>query len=275
MRTYTAEDGTIKISYDEGYSAVIIPQVNDKRTVCLSTQVGCPMGCGFCLSGKKGFKRNLTSKEMVEQFTDALNELDATRSVRELITAVVFMGMGEPMLNVDEVMEACEYLHVHYQYSYKRISISTSGIIPGMEKIMLWRNKVHLALSLHYPFQDIRNKLLPALKKYPITDLIDFCHKYNKKRKENIMIEYLMIDGFTDRDEDLQALIDFGLEPLTNFNLIPLNGTCVINEKEYSRSSLDRCKEFKQKLMDAGYKCFIRDSRGVDIEAACGMLGFD
>ncbi len=282
MKVETSKDKTTKFSYPEGYSAVLIP-LGTKKTLCLSTQIGCPMKCEFCLSGKKQFKRNLTFEELKEQLEAAIKhlavqDLNTQRDSKEEnylaehISTIVFMGMGEPLLNLANVLKFCDYINKHYRYSYARISISTSGIIPQMNEVTDGINKIQLALSLHSPDQKIRDKMMPGLKAYPISDLIEACHKYNETRRQKIMIEYIMIEGLTDREEDLQSLINLELAKRTNFNLIPLNSTFELDGKTYVCSSQETMSHFRDKLMQAGYKCFTRTSMGTDIEAACGML---
>ncbi|MCA9497179.1 MAG: radical SAM protein [Nanoarchaeota archaeon] len=279
-----SKDGTIKFHYDEGYNAVLIPHYNGKNTLCVSSQLGCAMDCQFCLTAKLKFKKNLDSKQIVEQFEEALFYISKKENIqsklnkkakyhsKELITSIVFMGMGEPLNNTENVITACNYLNKTYFYPYKKITISTSGIIPEMNKLIDMKQKIPLALSLHSPFQDIRNKIMPGLKLFDIKDLVKVCNKYNLKNRQKIMIEYLMIGGLTDRDEDIEELITLGLDKMTNFNLIPLNSPMLLYGKEYLSSDLKRCEFFKRKLIAAGFKCFIRENMGNDIEAACGML---
>ena len=141
-----------------------------------------------------------------------------------------------------------------------------------MKEFTLLDWKVHLALSLHSPFQETRDKLMPFLSKWKIVELVDVCNLYSNKFKSKIMIEYIMIKGVTDRDSDLKELLSLGFAPMTNFNLIPLNGSIELDGKSYDSSSLDRCEEFSDSLRSAGFKCFIRKEAGTDIDAACGML---
>ncbi len=283
MEIEKSKDGTVKFNFDEGYSAVLIP-LGERLTFCLSTQIGCPMKCKFCASGKKEFKKNLTIEQLKEQLDVAVNYLSLKNLITrknskgedgmlaETIGTLVFMGMGEPLLNLKNVLEFCDYVNEYYSYAYSKIAISTSGIIPKMYEVIENKNKINLALSLHSPNQKIRDKLMPLLKEYKIEDLVTACNNYNSVYKHKIMIEYLMIDGLTDRDEDLDALLNLGLTEKTNFNLIPLNGTFELDEKIYSCSKEDTIKKFREKLMEKGYKCFTRTNMGKDIEAACGML---
>lgn len=282
MEIEVSKDNTTKFNFDGGYSAVLIP-IRAKKTLCLSSQVGCPMGCGFCLSGKRKFEKNLSFDELKEQLSAAIDYLDISdlnsrdngkgkSLLGDNITAVVFMGMGEPCLNLDNVLKFCDYLNEFYSYAYSKITISTSGIISKMDEITEGVNKIHLAVSLHSPDQEVRDKIMPGVAQYKIPELIEACERYNSKRRQKIMIEYIMIDGLTDRDEDLKGLLDLGLAKRTNFNLIPLNGTFELDGVEYEKSSVERMDYFRDGLMKVGYKCFTRSSMGEDIEAACGML---
>ncbi|MDA3837173.1 MAG: radical SAM protein [Nanoarchaeota archaeon] len=293
MKTQTSSDGTIKTKFNEGHSTILIPRsaLLDKNkptpqfptafTLCLSSQIGCPMGCTFCLSGKIPYQRNLTLKELKEQIETTIKHISiedlrtkqntkGKNNLSDHITSIVFMGMGEPLLNLDNILKFCEWLNEEYNYSFAKICLSTSGIPKKMQEIINYKYPIQLALSLHSPRQEIRNQIMPNLKQYPIKDLIEVCHEYNKKYKQKIMIEYLMIKDLTDTDEDLQNLINYKLAKYTNFNLIPLNGSpSTVDRKP---STPERTEFFKEKLREAGYKCFIRTSTGQDIEAACGML---
>jgi len=282
MEVEKSKDGTVKFNFSCGYSAVLIP-MRTKKTLCLSSQIGCPMGCGFCLSGKRKFEKNLSFEEMKEQLEAAIDYLnikdlncrDNTKGkdlLGDNITAIVFMGMGEPMLNLDNVLKFCDYLNDYYRYAYSKVSISTSGVIPEMDKVTGGKNKIHLAVSLHSPDQKIRDKIMPGVKGFKISELIAACERYNSVRRQKIMIEYLMIGGLTDRDEDLEKLRELGLAKRTNFNLLSLNGSFKVDDVEYVASSKDRMSYFRDELMKVGFKCFTRSSMGNDIEAACGML---
>jgi len=192
--------------------------------------------------------------------------------IHQKIKSMVFMGMGEPMNNLSNVLKSIEYIHNRYDYPYNKITISTSGNINGMKKIMNLNPKINLALSLHSPDQKIRDLLIPNLKDTSIQELIKTCNEYNKIYKQKIMIEYLMIKDLTDRNEDINNLINLGLTKMTNFNLIPMNANMTIDDRTFQPAELERCEYFKHILREAGYKCFIRKNMGNDIEAACGML---
>ncbi|MCK4997830.1 radical SAM protein [Candidatus Pacearchaeota archaeon] len=278
----TSIDKTVKFNFSEGYSSVLIP-LNDKKTLCLSSQIGCPMKCGFCISGKRTFERNLTLDELKEQLTEAIKYLklidikskenkNEKNYLAENITSIVFMGMGEPLLNLKTVLEFCDYVNEFYGYSYSKILISTSGIISKMEEVINNPNKIQLAISLHSTNQQVRDKMMPASNCHKISELIKTCNYYNEKYRQKIMIEYLMIKGLNDSDEDLQGILDLNLAKRTNFNLIPLNGSFELEGKIYESSTKETMSHFRNELMKAGYKCFTRTSMGADIEAACGMI---
>lgn len=273
-----SKDGTIKLLFKEGYHCVLIPQKKG-YTLCLSSQVGCVMDCTFCLTAKMNFKKNLLSQEIVEQFNEALNIASqvSKKSLKlhfpkEIITSVVYMGQGEPFANYKNVIESINQLNKNYAYPFKKVTVSTSGYTHAMKKFIEEPFQSHLALSFHSPFQEIRNKLMPSLSSFKIQDLVEISNLYTKKRKDPIMIEYIMIDNLTNRDEDLKKILSLGFDKETYFNLIPLNGTMQLDGKIYKKSSIEKCESFKTSLIAAGYKCFIRYTMGDDIEAACGML---
>lgn len=274
-----SKDNTIKLIFTLGYHCVLIPHGKNKTTLCISSQIGCAMDCKFCLTGKMGFIKNLTSKQILEQFEESLNYLKKEKKIEnqniyshEIITSIVYMGMGEPFNNYNNVLESIEILNNQYSYPYKKITISTSGIIPKILSYTDLNLKTHLAVSLHSANQEKRDKIMPTLSVYKIKDLVEACNYYSKNKKDKIMIEYIMINGLTDTDEDLKQLLELNFEKMTNFNLIPLNGEMILDNKTYYPSTSKRCEYFKQVLIDNGYKCFIRFNMGEDIEAACGML---
>jgi len=265
-------DGTLKLVFEKGHHCVIIPKKKG-FTLCVSSQVGCTVGCKFCYTAKMGFLSHLSSDEIIEQYVSALNVLkDKYDELEHYITSFVFMGMGEPLLNTKNVYEACDKLNSEFGFSHKRITISTSGILPQMKKFLELNRKEKLALSLHSPHSDVREYIMPIAKRYSFEELIEFCNEYSNHYKDPIMIEYLMINGLTDRDKDLNTLLNCGLVKGTYINLIPLNGEMNIDSDVYLGSSEETILEWKEKIVNSGYKCFIRITMGEDIEAACGML---
>jgi 23S rRNA (adenine2503-C2)-methyltransferase len=257
-KTERSLDGTIKLNF-KGYSSVIIPSINNKFSVCLSCQIGCPVGCFFCLSGKQGFKRNLTKQEILEQVEEA------KKTIGKNPTSIVFMGSGEPSLNLRNVLESAEAIHSKYEIPYKKITISTIGLknLSSLSKI-----KFNLAISLHSAFNEKRKEITPIA--CSIKKILSVSKKYvSQHRKNYIMLEYSMIRDFNDSDKDLEKLLSFDWPKQTIFNLIEFNET-----NKMKKVSLEKIQEFKLKILEKGYKCFIRNSRGTDIKAACGMLYF-
>ncbi len=291
-------DGTIKLIFNTGFHCVLIPGKNNsaansdlknKYTLCVSSQVGCAMGCTFCLTAKMGFMRNLSCDEVVLQFKSALSHLCNEYNIdinslsnfknskgvcyaKELITSIVYMGMGEPFNNYDNVCDSISFLHDEFCYPFSKITVSTSGVVPAMKKFILRDWKVHLAISFHSPFQEVRDVLMPFLSRWKIPELVEVCNLYSEKFRDKIMVEYIMIKGVTDRPEDLEKLLSLGFIKMTNFNLIPLNGSMEMNGKTYFCSSDETLDNFHSVLRGAGFKCFTRKNMGEDIEAACGML---
>lgn len=250
-KKFISNDKTILLKYSEGYSSVIIPTKNNKHALCVSSQIGCTCKCKICHT--KGFSRNLESSEIVDQF------LNARREVGD-ITSIVFMGMGEPMLNIENVEKAIEILNQEYGFSRKKITLSTIGI--NLEKL---KDKIYnIAISLHSPNDGKRKELLPAASS--IHEIVKFTHEYSHK-KQGVMVAYALIEGVNDSDEDLTELLSLDWAKNINFNLIEFNDI-----DDYKKSS--KLEYFKEKIIEKGYKCFIRESRGKDINAACGMLDF-
>lgn len=274
--TYSTEkssDGTIKIIFEKGHHCVIIPQ---KRgyTLCVSSQVGCALGCKFCYTAKMGFLANLTADEIVNQYEIAKEVLENQKDKddNKNIRGFVFMGMGEPFMNSKAVYKACDILNQKFNFSYKRITISTSGLIKKMNEFIEFKKPMKLALSLHSPDSNIRKDIMPIAQHNSFDELIKTCNKYNETYKDPIMIEYLLIKGLTDSEEDLNKLLESNLSKGTYINLIPLNGEMELNNKIYIGPKLSEVVKWKEKIMNSGYKCFIRSTMGDDIDAACGML---
>lgn len=260
-KTQTSSDGTIRIEFKDKYIAVIIPTKDDKFAVCVSCQVGCAVGCKFCYSGKMGFKRNLSTDEIVNQV------ITAKEIVGKDPTSIIFMGMGEPLLNLNNVLEAGEKIHDEFKISYNRITISTS-CVKGLEK--LEKVKFNLALSVHSVDSSTRKKIMPL--SLPISKIVKFANDYisHGNNKKYIMIEYSMMSGVNDSEKDLKKLVSLKWPKRSLFNLIEFNDI-----GEFNGSSLERLEYFKEKIISKGWKCFIRSSRGKDIGAACGMLSAD
>jgi 23S rRNA (adenine2503-C2)-methyltransferase len=240
----------------------------DRVTVCVSSQVGCAMGCGFCATGQAGFTRHLTVGEIVEQVTAAARE---ARSMDRRLGNVVFMGMGEPLANEAVVWDSVERLHDDLGLSARKITISTVGVVPGIRKLTARPLPVNLAVSLHAANDRLRDELVPINKRYPIDDLMSACADYLAVKGRRLSFEWAMIDGVNDRPNDATELAKlcrrFHLP--AHVNLIPLNPT-----PGYPTvgSPLKRVHEFRDSLEAHGVNATVRRNRGTDIDAACGQL---
>jgi 23S rRNA (adenine2503-C2)-methyltransferase len=263
-----AGDGTIKwvleLADGQHIETVSIPEEN-RSTICVSSQVGCALDCSFCSTAQQGFNRNLTAAEIIGQVWLATRELGRPP------TNVVLMGMGEPLANFDNVVRAMELMQedLAYMISKVRVTISTSGIVPALERLAEVSN-VSLAVSLHAPDNALRDQLVPINRKYPLEQLIPACKAYvsNDKRRK-ITWEYVMLDGVNDSIAHAKALIRLLEGVPSKVNLIPFNpfpGTA------YKTSPADRVETFRQRLKRAGIMAMTRKTRGDDIDAACGQL---
>jgi|TARA_R110000850_G_scaffold276757_2_gene420071 23S rRNA (adenine2503-C2)-methyltransferase len=283
-----SSDGTRKWLFDVGQGnaveTVFIPE-DDRGTLCISSQAGCTVGCPFCSTGYQGFNRNLSTAEIIGQLWHAKRELeaerDAARSSDEaknpadrVITNVVMMGMGEPLLNYDQVVGA---LHLMlddnaYGLSRRRVTVSTSGVVPFMDRLAK-DCPVALAVSLHAPNDALRDKLVPLNRKHPLSELLDACNRYLEYApRDFITFEYIMLDGVNDTDQHAQELIDIARQVRCKFNLIPFNP---FPQSGLKRSPATRVRLFAQRLIDAGLVTTVRKTRGDDIAAACGQLAGD
>jgi len=264
----TSEDGTSKflLRLDDGYrvETVLIPG-DDHDTLCISTQVGCAMGCRICRTANMGFIRNLSAGEIVSQLLTVRRQVPESR-----ISNVVFMGMGEPLANFDETVRAISVLtHPNGpQISWRRLTVSTSGLIPGI--VRLGRtSRAKLAVSLNAVNDDQRNAIMPINGKYPISQLLKTLKSYPLSRGDRITIEYVLIDRFNDSDADARQLVRL-LNPIrAKVNLIPLNDDV---SNEFRSPSPERVEKFQEILMSRSVLAIIRRSRGRDILAACGQL---
>lgn len=240
----------------------------DRATVCVSSQAGCAMACGFCATGQAGFSRHLTVGEIVEQVVRAS---ERARASERRVSNIVFMGMGEPMANEATVWAAVERIHGELGISARHITISTVGIIPGIRALAERPLPVNLAVSLHAANDRLRDELVPINRRYPIDDLVDACRDYLQVRNRRISFEWAMIDGVNDRDSDARELAALcrRLRPSAHVNLIPLNPT---PGYPATGSSLKRVHEFRDLLETLGANATVRQNRGTDIDAACGQL---
>jgi 23S rRNA (adenine2503-C2)-methyltransferase len=272
----TAEDGTrkwlLKVDAANAVEAVFIPE-EGRGTLCVSSQAGCVLDCAFCSTGKQGFNRNLGTGEIIGQLWHANRALGRTRAERP-ITNVVLMGMGEPMLNLDQVIPALRLMldDNAYGLSRRRVTVSTSGVIPGMDRL---RDEcpVALAVSLHAPNDALRERLVPINRRYPIRELLAACNRYLEKApRDFITFEYVMLDGVNDSDAHARELAQLARRVRCKFNLIPFNP---FPASGFRRSDPERTRRFAHVLQRAGLTVTTRKTRGEDISAACGQLAGD
>jgi len=239
-----------------------------RNTVCVSSQVGCALGCAFCATGDFGFKRDLKAEEIIEQIIFWSRYLKKT-TVDEKIDNIVFMGMGEPFLNYAEFIKAVKFLNnpETFNFGSRRISVSTSGIVEGIKKLAGEKMQINLAISLHSANEDLRKDLMPIAKKYNLHEIIKAVDHYILKTGRRVMFEYLMIKEVNDSDQDALALAKLMKKPLYLVNLIPYNPT-----GRFKPSSEMRMEKFKKVLEDQNVPVTLRRSFGEDIMAACGQL---
>jgi 23S rRNA (adenine2503-C2)-methyltransferase len=270
-----SSDGTHKwlLRLDDGncIETVYIPE-KDRGTLCVSSQVGCALDCTFCSTARQGFNRNLTVSEIIGQLWAAKRTLQPESGESRVISNVVMMGMGEPLLNFTNVIDAMRLMldDNAYGLSKRRVTLSTSGVVPALDRLR-GEIDVSLALSLHAGNDELRNKLVPINKKYPIKVLMDACKRYMKGKaaRERITIEYVMLDGVNDSDQHARELI-YTLKGIpSKVNLIPFNP---FPETRYKRSSTRRINKFRDILIASGLIVVTRRTRGDDIDAACGQL---
>ena len=272
----TSKDGTRKWVVSVGdkdlIEMVLIPDKN-RATLCVSSQVGCAVDCSFCATGKQGFSRNLNLAEIIGQVWVAANSYGVPRSPNERhITNVVMMGMGEPLLNFDPVVDAMNLMMDDNAYglSKRKVTLSTSGIVPKIDDLGKVTD-VALTISLHAPNDQLRNQLVPINKKYPIQELIDSVKRYvdGCSDKRVTTIEYILIEDVNDSLELAEELCELLRQLPCKVNLIPFNS---FSESEYKTPSGNRVRRFQKYLQDSGYVTTIRSTRGDDIMAACGQL---
>ena len=248
--------------------SVLIAQ-SGRRTVCLSTQLGCRIKCPFCASGKGKFGRNLTAGEIVEQVSVI------SRHQHRSVTNIVFMGMGEPLDNYEATMKAIEILTADWGFGLggRRITVSTSGITPMIERFVRdSRGRVRLSISLHSSDQETRSKLVPINKKYRLDDLIKTLEKIHKVLKRDITFEYTLIEGINDSDKEARGVGKIAARLGAKVNLIPYNP---IREMDYKTPSRERVEAFRNLLEGRNVRVTVRQTVGRDIDAACGQLRLD
>lgn len=240
-----------------------------RRTVCASVQVGCAMGCPFCATGQMGFVRNLTPGEIIEQVLYFARQLRANGDGR--VTNVVLMGMGEPMANYENTWQAIETLNhpKGFNLGARRITISTVGLVPGIERLSREKLQVGLAVSLHAPTDELRDQLVPINRRYPLAELMAACRRYVKRTGRRITFEYALMDGINDSLKQARQLAKLLKGLLCHVNLIPLNP---VAGSPYRPSPKGRVLEFEAELRRLGIPTTLRMSRGIDIQAGCGQL---
>ncbi len=287
VHRHYSKDGTRKwvfrVGEGEGslVETVLIPaedKTGSRKTLCVSSQVGCALDCSFCSTGKQGFQRDLTPAEIIGQlwvanqsYMEDIPIADRTRTV----TNVVMMGMGEPLLNFEPVVAAMSLMLDDFAYgmSKRRVTLSTSGVVPMIDKLADTID-VALAISLHAPNNPLRDELVPINKKYPLEQLIAAAQRYlrkngNDSQRKHVTIEYVMLDGINDQPKHATQLLQLLKDLPSKINLIPFNP---FPHAPYGRSSRNRIMAFQKTLSDAGFVCTIRQTRGDDIDAACGQL---
>lgn len=270
-----SDDATRKFLFDVGQGnaieTVFIPEV-ERGTLCISTQAGCALDCAFCSTGKQGFNRNLTVAEIIGQLWQAKRLLGADPQGQDrVVSNVVLMGMGEPLANLDNVVTALRLMldDNAYGLSRRRVTLSTSGIVPAMDRLAE-QCPVALAVSLHAPNDQLRDRLVPINRKYPLNELMAACRRYlSAAPRDFVTFEYVMLDGVNDRDADARELLRLTRDVPCKFNLIPFNP---FPNSGFQRSKSERVRRFAEILIAAGIVTTTRKTRGDDIDAACGQL---
>ena len=270
-------DGCVKFGFRLGdgniIESVLIPEP-DRNTLCISSQVGCAMGCAFCLTGTMGFKRNLTPAEIVNQICGVRDYLLAQPREQligpDRVTNVVFMGMGEPLNNLENVLDSLSIVTEQkgLDLTPRRITVSTCGIVPKLRELGE-KSPVNLAISLHAVDDETRRRLMPINDRYSIDELLDACRDFPMPKRKRIMFEYILLKGINDSDRDARELARKLSGIPCKINLLPYNESAGL---PYQSPGMDRLLAFQQILLEAHYTVFIRNSRGADISAACGQL---
>jgi 23S rRNA (adenine2503-C2)-methyltransferase len=249
---------------------VFIPE-DGRGTLCVSSQAGCTLDCEFCSTGKQGFNRNLSAAEIIGQLWLANGALGIHAGAARAVSNVVFMGMGEPMMNLDAVIPAARLMidDNGYGLSRRRVTVSTSGVVPGMDRLAE-ECPVALAVSLHAPDDALRDRLVPINRKYPIRELMKACNRYLERApRDFITMEYVMLEGVNDSDAQAKSLLGIAAQVRCKFNLIPFNP---FPGSGLRRSSPERIRRFAAVLQRAGLTVTTRKTRGEGIDAACGQL---
>ena len=270
-----SKDGThkwlLKLDCGNCIETVYIPEAK-RGTLCVSSQVGCALNCTFCSTAKQGFNRNLTTAEIIGQVWLAVRELSQVKGAHDRrVTNVVMMGMGEPLLNFDNVVSAMDIMMNDFSYGLakRRVTLSTSGVVPDMVRLRE-QSPVSLAVSLHAPTDELRNILVPINKKYPLEQLMNVCRNYFKDEPKRVVtFEYVMLKGVNDQPEHAEQLIKLLKNVPAKVNLIPFNPFPLT---QYERSPQAVIDSFRDQLVMNGINTITRKTRGEDIDAACGQL---
>lgn len=268
----TADDGaTVKWLWELADGATVetvLMHYPDRSTVCVSTQAGCAMGCGFCATGQAGFERNLTAGEIVEQVVAAWRRAESAPPSRRL-SNVVFMGMGEPLANYDRTWAAVTRLHDDLGLGARHLTVSTVGLVPGIRRLTAESLPVNLAVSLHAANDTLRDDLVPVNRRYPLAELHAACAAYVEATHRRLSFEWALIDGVNDRAADATELAAYTRPLRAHVNLIPLNAT---PGWPTTGSPPSRVRTFRDLLRDLGVNATVRANRGTEIDAACGQL---
>jgi 23S rRNA (adenine2503-C2)-methyltransferase len=254
---HLADDRTIE---------TVLMAYRDRVTVCVSSQAGCAMGCGFCATGQAGFERHLTTGEIVEQL---VRSMQRARVESRRVSNVVFMGMGEPLANYDNTWTAVERMHDDLGLSARHLTVSTIGIVPGIRRLATERLPVNVAVSLHAANDELRNELVPINKRYPLTELASACREYFDAKRRRLSFEWALIDGVNDRRRDAAELAAYARPLHAHVNLIPLNPTPGWPTRGTPAPGV---RAFRDRLVELGVNVTVRRTRGTDIDAACGQL---
>ncbi|MBM7623311.1 23S rRNA (adenine(2503)-C(2))-methyltransferase RlmN [Sporohalobacter salinus] len=270
-----SKDGTVKFLFklrdNKEIETVFLPYQDGRNSICVSTQVGCGMGCNFCATGQQGLERNLTTGEIISQILEVQRLMSSSGYNSSLITNIVFMGMGEPLANYDNLLKAIKILNSNetLNISMRRITVSTCGLVPQIKRLADEELQLVLAISLHAAEDEIRDNMMPINKRYPLEELITACEYYLERTNRRITFEYALIDGVNNRHEDAKKLAQLLSGLLCHVNLIPINP---VKDLRLSRPNREDTKEFKKILNQNNIQATVRQERGKDIEAACGQL---
>ncbi|MGQ9698990.1 MAG: 23S rRNA (adenine(2503)-C(2))-methyltransferase RlmN [Armatimonadota bacterium] len=268
-----SEDGTVKllVQWSDGNAVetVYLPYAG-RDSVCVSTQVGCAAACVFCATGLMGFRGNLTPGEIVDQVLHAQDLAVREQGEGARISNIVFMGMGEPLLNLSAVVKAVRLINQELGISMRNLTVSTVGITPAIRRLAQHRFQFTLAVSLHAPTQELRERIVPLAKRYPLDNLLRACHEYAEITSRRVTFEYVLIDGVNDAVEHARCLAGLIRGELAHVNLIPLNPCPDL--PEFRPPPRERVLRFQQEVERGGVRTTLRIPRGQDIEAACGQL---